>query len=165
MNKKKKVSRKGQHDLWAIMGRWHKAWIKEWSPIKLSMNEKSEECNHKPAGWAEEMQLAMIFKRCLAQSTRMSLPPKQSSKQSLASFDDFIQHSNYSLLNTLNPDPESTKDGQDHRPRQVRSGHFVPVTPKPLAQPTYVSHSKTLFYELGLDQDFGCTSKPLLSYF
>ena len=83
----------------------------------------------------------------------MSLPPKQSSKQSLASFDDFIQQSNYSLLNTLNPDPESTKDGQDHRPRQVRSGHFVPVTPKPLAQPSYVSHSETLFCELGLDQD------------
>ena len=99
------------------------------------------------------MQLAMMIKRCLAQSTRMSLPPKQSPKQSLASFDDFIQHSNYSLLNTLNPDPESTKDGQDHRPRQVRSGHFVPVTPKPLAQPTYVSHSETLFCELGLDQD------------
>ena len=95
----------------------------------------------------------MIFKRCLAQSKRMSLPPKQSSKQSLAAFDDFIQHSNYSLLNTLNPDPESTKDGQDHRPRQVRSGHFVPVTPKPQAQPTYVSHSETLFCELGLDQD------------
>ena len=99
------------------------------------------------------MQLAMMIKRCLAQSTRMSLPPKQSPKQSLASFDDFIQHSNYSLLNTLNPDPESTKDGQDHRPRQVRSGHFVPVTPKPLAQPSYVSHSETLFCELGLDQD------------
>ena len=95
----------------------------------------------------------MMIKRCLAQSTRMSLPPKQSPKQSLASFDDFIQHSNYSLLNTLNPDPESTKDGQDHRPRQVRSGHFVPVTPKPLAQPSYVSHSETLFCELGLDQD------------
>ena len=99
------------------------------------------------------MQLAMMIKRCLAQSTRMSLPPKQSPKQSLASFDDFIQQSNYSLLNTLNPDPESTKDGQDHRPRQVRSGHFVPVTPKPLAQPSYVSHSETLFCELGLDQD------------
>ena len=95
----------------------------------------------------------MMIKRSLAQSTRMSLPPKQSPKQSLASFDDFIQHSNYSLLNTLNPDPESTKDGQDHRPRQVRSGHFVPVTPKPLAQPSYVSHSETLFCELGLDQD------------
>ena len=83
----------------------------------------------------------------------MSFPPKQSPKQSLSSFDDFIQHLNYSLLDNLNPDPESTKDGQDHWPRQVRSGHFVPVTPKPLAKPTYVSHSETLFYELGLDQD------------
>ena len=83
----------------------------------------------------------------------MSHPPKQRPEQSLASFDDFIQHANYSLLDTLNPDPESTKDGEDHRPRQVRSGHFVPVTPKPLAKPSYISHSKTFFSELGLNQD------------
>ena len=59
----------------------------------------------------------------------------------------------YSLLDNLHPDPESTKDGDDHRPRQVRSGHFVPVTPKPLPQPTYISHSKTFFAELGLKQE------------
>ena len=83
----------------------------------------------------------------------MSNPPKQSFEQSSASFDDFIQNANYSLLDILNPDPESTKDGEDHRPRQVRSGHFVPVTPKPLPQPTYISHSKTFFAELGLKQE------------
>ena len=83
----------------------------------------------------------------------MSNPPKQSFEQSSASFDDFIQNANYSLLDILNPDPESTKDGEDHRPRQVRSGHFVPVTPKPLPQPTYISHSKIFFAELGLKQE------------
>ena len=83
----------------------------------------------------------------------MSNPPKQSFEQSSASFDDFIQNANYSLLDVLNPDPESTNDGDDHRPRQVRSGHFVPVTPKPLPQPTYISHSKTFFAELGLKQE------------
>ena len=87
------------------------------------------------------------------QSTRMTNPPKQSFKQSSASFDVFIQNANFSLLDILNPDPESTKDGEDHRPRQVRSGHFVPVTPKPLPQPTYISHSKTFFAELGLEQE------------
>ena len=83
----------------------------------------------------------------------MSNPSKQSFEQSSASFDDFIQNANYSLLDILNPDPESTTDGEDHRPRQVRSGHFVPVTPKPLPQPTYISHSKTFFAELGLKQE------------
>ena len=42
MNKKKEVSRKKQQDLWAIMGRLHKAWIKEWPPIKLSIDEKKQ---------------------------------------------------------------------------------------------------------------------------
>ena len=105
------------------------------------------------------MQLAMMIKRSTEQLTRMSHPPKQNPEQSLDSFDDFVQHANYSLLDTLNPDPESTKDGDDHRPRQVRSGHFVPVTPKPLAQPTYVSHSETFFSELGLDQDLALNVK------
>ena len=83
----------------------------------------------------------------------MSHPPDRNPEQSSASFNNFIKSANYSLLDNLHPDPESTKDGDDHRPRQVRSGHFVPVTPKPLPQPTYISHSKTFFSELGLDQE------------
>jgi uncharacterized protein YdiU (UPF0061 family) len=99
------------------------------------------------------MQLAMMHKRSQARATRMSHPPDRNSEQSSASFNNFIKSANYSLLDNLHPDPESTKDGDDHRPRQVRSGHFVPVTPKPLPQPTYISHSKTFFSELGLDQE------------
>ena len=95
----------------------------------------------------------MMHKRSQARATRMSHPPDRNSEQSSASFNNFIKSANYSLLDNLHPDPESTKDGDDHRPRQVRSGHFVPVTPKPLPQPTYISHSKTFFSELGLDQE------------
>ncbi len=53
----------------------------------------------------------------------------------------------------LNPDPRATSDGRDHRPREVRSGHFVPVAPTPIAQPEYVSHSRDLFSELGLPDE------------
>ena len=65
-------------------------------------------------------------------------------------FEEFAQHANYSLLDSLKADPQATCDGEDHMPRQVFSGHYVPVTPTPLAEPQYVAHSKTLFNELGL---------------
>ena len=67
--------------------------------------------------------------------------------------EEFAQHANYSLLDSLTPDPQATWDGDDHMPRQVFSGHYVPVTPTPLAAPKYVAHSKTLFNELGLSDD------------
>ncbi len=53
-------------------------------------------------------------------------------------------------MDTLNADPDATGDGDDHRARQVFSGHFVPVTPTPLPDPEYVTHSSTFFNELGL---------------
>jgi uncharacterized protein YdiU (UPF0061 family) len=56
-------------------------------------------------------------------------------------------------MNTLNADPDATIDGDDHRARQVFSGHFVPVTPTPLAEPEYVAHSGTFFKELGLSDE------------
>ncbi|WP_111979096.1 protein adenylyltransferase SelO [Algibacillus agarilyticus] len=57
----------------------------------------------------------------------------------------------YSLLDTLTADPDATKTGQDHQPREVFSGHYVPVLPTPLAEPEYISHSYVLFDELGFD--------------
>jgi uncharacterized protein YdiU (UPF0061 family) len=56
-------------------------------------------------------------------------------------------------MDTLRADPDSTRDGNDHHPRQVFSGHFVPVTPTPLEAPEYVSHSSSFFAELGLSDD------------
>ena len=68
------------------------------------------------------------------------------------SFTEFAQRADYSLLETLLPDPQSTSDGEDHRARQVFSGHYVPVTPTPIPEPDYVAHSSGLFTELGLSE-------------
>jgi uncharacterized protein YdiU (UPF0061 family) len=68
----------------------------------------------------------------------------------LTTFTEFAQRADYSLLDSLRPDPQATEDGLDHRPRQVFSGHYVPVTPTPLPEPEYVAHSETLFRDLGL---------------
>jgi uncharacterized protein YdiU (UPF0061 family) len=67
-------------------------------------------------------------------------------------FAAFAQRADYSLLQALQADPQATADGNDHRPRQVFSGHYVPVTPTPLPEPAYVAHSSALFEELGLDE-------------
>ncbi len=64
---------------------------------------------------------------------------------------DLAKLSDYSFMDTLNIDPDSKIDGIDHSPRQVFSGHFVPVKPTPIANSEYVAHSKKLFNELGLD--------------
>lgn len=69
----------------------------------------------------------------------------------IKTLDDLAKLSNYSLMDTLNSDPDATADGVDYYPRQVFSGHFVPVKPTPIANPEYVVHSKTLFNELGID--------------
>ena len=68
-----------------------------------------------------------------------------------STFAAFAERADYSLLKTLQPDPDATADGQDHRARQVFSGHYVPVTPTPIPESQYVAHSPTLFGELGLD--------------
>jgi uncharacterized protein YdiU (UPF0061 family) len=69
-----------------------------------------------------------------------------------ATFAAFAQRADYSLLESLQADPQATGDGHDHRPRQVFSGHYVPVMPTPLPAPEYVAHSSTLFHELGLSE-------------
>ena len=63
--------------------------------------------------------------------------------------DDLAKLADYSLTDTLNCDPEAREDGVDHAPRQVYTGHYVPVNPTPIKEPVYVAHSKTLFSELG----------------
>ena len=55
-------------------------------------------------------------------------------------FSEFSQLADFSLMNSLKADPQSTKDGNDHRARSVYSGHYVPVTPTPIPEPIYISH-------------------------
>jgi uncharacterized protein YdiU (UPF0061 family) len=67
----------------------------------------------------------------------------------VATLGDLATLANYSLMDTLNCDPEGRANGADHAPRQVFSGHYVPVNPTPIENPEYVAHSKNLFRELG----------------
>ena len=67
----------------------------------------------------------------------------------ITTLDELATLANYSLIDTLNCDPDATQNGVDHFPRQVFSGHYVPVNPTPIDNPEYVAHSKHFFYELG----------------
>ena len=67
----------------------------------------------------------------------------------VATLDDLAKLANYSLMDTLNCDPDAKVNGVDHAPRQVFTGHYVPVNPTPIKDPEYVAHSKNLFHELG----------------
>ena len=74
-------------------------------------------------------------------------------KPDITNFEKFVKLADYSLMDTLSADPDSTRDGNDRHPRQVFSGHFVPVTPTPLEAPEYVSHSSSFFEELGFSDE------------
>ena len=65
------------------------------------------------------------------------------------SLDDLAKLANYSFMDTLTSDPEAKENGADHAPRQVFSGHYVPVNPTPINEPQYIAHSKNFFQELG----------------
>lgn len=67
----------------------------------------------------------------------------------VTSLEDLAPMADYSLMDGLNCDPDATPDGADHLPRQVFTGHYVPVRPTPIEAPEYVAHSEGLFRELG----------------
>ncbi len=73
--------------------------------------------------------------------------------QTIRTFSEFAKKVDYSFMDTLEPDPQATDDGDDHLTREVFSGHYVPVTPTAIPKPEYVAHSKILFNELGLSQE------------
>jgi uncharacterized protein YdiU (UPF0061 family) len=68
---------------------------------------------------------------------------------SVATLEKLAELADYSLMDTLNCDPDGQENGADHAPRQVFTGHYVPVNPTPIKDPEYVAHSRTLFRELG----------------
>jgi uncharacterized protein YdiU (UPF0061 family) len=73
----------------------------------------------------------------------------QKTTPTIVTLGDLAKRANYSLMDTLNCDPGATLNGVDHKPRQVFTGHYVPVNPTPIENPEYVTHSKTFFRELG----------------
>jgi len=83
------------------------------------------------------------------------------SKQNLPTIktlDDLAKISNYSFVDTLNCDSDAKENGVDYSPREVFSGHYVPVKPTPIDSPEYIAHSKSLFSELGLDDSLALSS-------
>jgi uncharacterized protein YdiU (UPF0061 family) len=68
----------------------------------------------------------------------------------ISTLDDLAARADYSLVDTLTSDPEASQGGIDHAPRQVFTGHYVPVQPTPIDDPEYIVHSNNFFHELGL---------------
>ena len=79
----------------------------------------------------------------------MTTPRHRETPTTVATLEDLAQLADYSLMDTLSSDPEGNASGADHAPRQVCSGHYVPVRPTPIEDPEYVAHGKNLFHELG----------------
>ena len=69
----------------------------------------------------------------------------------VATLDDLAAFASYSLVESLKADPDATANGVDHLPRQVFTGHYVPVNPTPIKDPEYIAHSYGLFSELDFD--------------
>ena len=96
----------------------------------------------------------------------------------LEKYSEFLEKADFSLLDQLKADPNSDLTGKDFSPREVSSGHYVPVIPKRLNDPIYLAHSDTLFNELGISQklikdedfcrlfsgDFSVAKAPMKSY-
>ncbi|GAL27071.1 selenoprotein O and cysteine-containing homologs [Vibrio variabilis] len=79
----------------------------------------------------------------------MSERAQKKSVKGIATIEEFAKAADYSLMMSLNRDPDSDGTGYDHKLRQVFTGHFVPVKPTPIADPIYITHSQPLFEELG----------------
>jgi uncharacterized protein YdiU (UPF0061 family) len=73
----------------------------------------------------------------------------QEADATVFTLEDLAKLANYSFMDTLNSDPEAKANGADHSPREVFTGHYVPVSPTPIDDPEYVAHSKHFFHELG----------------
>lgn len=82
----------------------------------------------------------------------MSIPPSDDEHPRVPCFSEFAKLVDYSFMENLNRDPHAAISGEDYAPRQVFSGHYVPVKPTPLPNPIYIAHSSALFTELGLDE-------------
>ena len=82
----------------------------------------------------------------------------------IKSLEDLGKWADYSLLDTLVCDPAAAIDGQNHSPREVFNGHYVPVVPTPIKNPIYITHSKIFFNELGLDDSLA-KSKDFIKMF
>lgn len=73
--------------------------------------------------------------------------------KNIETFEELINLSDYSFINTLNCDPDAKYHGDNKLPREVFSGHYVEVQPTAIKEPIYISHSNNFFEELGFSEN------------
>ena len=91
------------------------------------------------------------------QATAMTKRLLKETTPAIATLDDLAELADYSFVDTLNCDPDAKANGADNAPRQVFTGHFVPVYPTEIKDPEYVTHGKALFRELGFTDSMAQT--------
>ena len=92
------------------------------------------------------------------------MKPLHSKQTKIQTLDELANFVDYSLLESLNCDPDATTSGIDYAPRQVFSGHYVPVMPSAIENPMYIAHSKSFFKELGFAESLA-TSPAFMKFF
>ena len=94
----------------------------------------------------------------------MNNPLPQHTSPIVETLDELAKLADYSLMDTLNCDPDAKANGIDYLPRQVFTGHYVPVKPTPIEDPEYITHSEDFFHELGF-ADSMATSADFIRMF
>ncbi|BAK73027.1 YdiU family protein [Arcobacter sp. L] len=77
----------------------------------------------------------------------------ENNKNNIKTFEELINLSDYSFTNKLNADPDAKYSGDNKFPREVFTGHYVPVSPTAIKDPIYISHSENFFKELGFSEN------------
>ncbi|QKF58981.1 protein adenylyltransferase SelO [Aliarcobacter lanthieri] len=77
----------------------------------------------------------------------------KNNKKTIETFDELSNLSDYSFVNKLNSDPDAKYNEDNKFPREVFSGHYVPVSPTAIKDPIYISHSINFFKELGFSEE------------
>ena len=78
---------------------------------------------------------------------------KKNTNKNIETFDELAKLSDYSFVKKLNSDPDAKFNADNKLPREVFSGHYVPVSPTAIKEPIYISHSETFFKELGFSEN------------
>uniref|UniRef100_UPI0040480083 protein adenylyltransferase SelO family protein n=1 Tax=Aliarcobacter sp. TaxID=2321116 RepID=UPI0040480083 len=77
---------------------------------------------------------------------------KKNTNKNIETFEELIDLADYSFINNLNRDPDAKFNEDNKSPREVFSGHYVPVSPTAIKDPIYISHSGNFFKELGFNE-------------
>jgi uncharacterized protein YdiU (UPF0061 family) len=77
---------------------------------------------------------------------------KKNTNKNITTFEELANLSDYTFINKLNCDPDAKYNEDNKSPREVFSGHYVPVMPTAIKEPIYISHSINFFKELGFSE-------------